>query len=346
MSSSSNNNGALLGIFLVLFAACGFVRVYGASISCTFKSSPCFLRRMRCPSECPTTSNSNPKSKVCHVNCNSPVCKPECKHPKPNCNAPGAACHDPRFIGGDGIVFYFHGKSNEHFSLVSDRNIQINGRFIGLRPAGRTRDFTWIQALGLLFGSDQSFSVEARRAASWDPETDHLRFSYDGADLAIPEGHLSAWVSTDGSIRVERSSDKNSVTVTVRSVAEISVNAVPVTREDDQIHSYRLPADDCFAHLEVQFRFSRLSPDVDGVLGRTYRPDFENPARPGVAMPVVGGEDKFRTTSLLSADCATCIFSTHPAAVGQPGSSTTDYSSSLLDCTSSATSGNGIVCRR
>lgn len=63
---------------------------------------------------------------------------------KPNCNARGAACLDPRFIGGDGIVFYFHGKSNEHFSLVSDLNMQINARFIGLRPAGRTRDYTWI----------------------------------------------------------------------------------------------------------------------------------------------------------------------------------------------------------
>lgn len=29
---------------------------------------------------------------------------------KPNCNAPGSGCYDPRFIGGDGRVFYFHGK--------------------------------------------------------------------------------------------------------------------------------------------------------------------------------------------------------------------------------------------
>ncbi|KAL6350421.1 hypothetical protein AAG906_004372 [Vitis piasezkii] len=44
--------------------------------------------------------------------------------PKPACNGVGAACFDPRFIGGDGIVFYFHGKSNQHFSLVSDVNLQ------------------------------------------------------------------------------------------------------------------------------------------------------------------------------------------------------------------------------
>jgi len=87
------------------------------------------------------------------------------------------------------------------------------------------------------------------------------------------------------------------------------VNVVPVTKEDDAVHNYQVPEDDCFAHLEVQFRFFGLSPKVDGVLGRTYREDFENPAKVGVAMPVVGGEDKYRTTSLLSPNCASCVFS-------------------------------------
>lgn len=110
----------------------------------------------------------------------------------PNCYRPGSACHDPRFIGGDGIVFYFHGKSNEHFSLVSDPNFQINARFTGHRPAGRSRDFTWIQALGFLFKSHK-FSLEATKVATWDDEIDHLRFSFDGQDLVIPEEILSTW---------------------------------------------------------------------------------------------------------------------------------------------------------
>ncbi|KAH0993973.1 hypothetical protein GBA52_005456 [Prunus armeniaca] len=94
---------------------------------------------------------------------------------KPNCNSPGSACYDPRFIGGDGIVFYFHGKNNQQFSLVSDRNLQINGRFSGHRPADRTRDYTWIQALGMLFSS-HSFSVEATKVGTWDNQIDHLQW--------------------------------------------------------------------------------------------------------------------------------------------------------------------------
>lgn len=262
--------------------------------------------------------------------------------PKPNCNSPGAACGDPRFIGGDGIVFYFHGRRDQHFALVSDPNLQINSRFIGHRPEGRARDYTWMQALGFLFDS-HTFSLEANRVAKWDNETDHLKFTYNGEHITIPEGYLSTWKSPESSITVKRISSKNTVMVSIPDVAEVSVNVVPVTKEDDRIHNYQIPSDDCFAHLEVQFRFYGLSKDVEGVIGRTYQPDFENPAKPGVAMPVVGGEEKYKTTSLLSGKCGSCIFS--PAGIiNQMDVSLVDYGS--LDCSGSATSGNGIVCRK
>ncbi|XP_021287613.1 uncharacterized protein LOC110419060 [Herrania umbratica] len=310
--------------------------------TCFSPRSRCFRRTMRCPAQCPSTRLSNPGAKVCYFNCDSPICQAECKNRKPNCNAPGAACLDPRFIGGDGIVFYFHGKSNEHFSLVSDLNLQINARFIGLRPAGRTRDYTWIQALGVLFGT-QTFSLEAKHTATWDEEFDHLKFSYNGKDIVIPDGHLSSWQSPEGDLTVERTSEKNSVLVTLPEIAEISVHVVPVTKEDDRIHNYQIPSNNSFAHLEVQFKFSGLSSNVEGVLGRTYQPDFVNPAKPGVAMPVVGGEDNYRTSSLLSEECKTCIFS--PAGfLDQTDSLLMDFDT--LDCTSGVSSGSGIVCRR
>lgn len=333
-------NGLFITLLLFLFAAAAHAKV--STLTCTSLRSPCFRKKMECPAECSSPSATDPKAKICYVNCNSPVCKTECKRRKPNCNAPGAGCYDPRFIGGDGIVFYFHGKSNEHFSLVSDLNLQINARFIGLRPAGRTRDFTWIQALGVLFDSN-TFSLEATPAATWDDEVDRLKFSYNGDQLNLPEGLLSVWEGPENGIRVERTSNKNSVLVTLPEVAEISVNVIPVTKEDDRIHNYQIPSDDCFAHLEVQFKFFGLSSKVEGVLGRTYQPDFQNPAKPGVAMPIVGGEDRYRTTSLLSADCSSCIFS--PAAVSdQKDSMVMQYN--MLDCTGGATSGNGIVCRK
>lgn len=203
-------------------------------------------------------------------------------------------------------MFYFHGKSNEHFSLVSDLNLQINARFIGLRPAGRPRDYTWIQALGILFDM-HAFSVEATKAESWDDEVDHLKFYYNGKELGLPEGYPSIWESSESGIKVERTSD------------------------------------DCFAHLDVQFRFYGLSTKVEGVLGRTYQPDFKNPAKPGVAVPVVGGEKMYRTSTLLSSKCNSCIFS--PAGVSEESDPLVmDYGT--LDCTGGSSGGHGIICRK
>ncbi|CAN1239073.1 hypothetical protein LINGRAPRIM_LOCUS2263 [Linum grandiflorum] len=229
---------------------------------------------------------------------------------KPNCNAPGSACYDPRFVGGDGVVFYFHGKTNEVFSLVSDPNFQINGRFIGHR----------------------------------DSNVEHLKFAYNSQDLSIAQGSLSSWYSGESKdIKVERVSNKNSVIITLKDKAEILVNVVPVTKEDDRVHKYQVPQDDCFVHLEVQFRFFDLSPKVDGVLGRTYQPDFENSAaKPGVAMPVMGGEEKYRTSDLLSTECGSCIFSSSEETTQR--NNVIDFPT--LDCTRGSAAGYGIVCRK
>ncbi|KAF7121216.1 hypothetical protein RHSIM_Rhsim13G0174600 [Rhododendron simsii] len=114
-------------------------------------------------------------------------------------------------------------------------------------------------------------------------------------------------------------------------------------RIENETHDYQIPSNDCFAHLEVQLKFiGGLSPEVNEVLGRTYWLDFENPAKPGVAMAAVGGEDKYRTTSILSADCGNCVFSNGEFVRGER-SMGVEYGSSL-DCTSGIGGGSGIVC--
>ncbi|OIW20012.1 hypothetical protein TanjilG_31930 [Lupinus angustifolius] len=337
ISKSSSMNLVILLVFVsgLVQAKAYYYR------QCSTKGTRCNGQYIQCPSECPSSESNDPKAKVCLIDCDKPTCSAVCRHRKPNCNAPGSGCFDPRFIGGDGRVFYFHGKSNEHFSLVSDSDLQINARFIGHRPAGRTRDYTWIQALGFLFKS-QTFSVEATKTAQWNDQVDHLKFTYNGNELVLHESSPSTWYSPKRDVKVERVASKNSVMVTIEDVAEILVNVVPVTKEDDTIHNYQVPSDDCFAHLEVQFRFFALSPKVDGVLGRTYRLDFENPAKPGVAMPVVGGEDKYKTTSLLSSNCGSCVFSQESSSE-KKNIKVAEFVT--LDCTKFS-NGMGIVCKK
>ncbi|CDY67143.1 BnaA02g35500D [Brassica napus] len=285
-----------------LVAATCFLQARAAGVYCSNPYSKCYRKYIECPEECPSTTAMNSKYKVCYADCDKRPCTSQCRMRKPNCNRPGSACYDPRFIGGDGIVFYFHGKSNEEFSLIN-----------------------------------------AAKTATWDNEVDHLKFTFDGQDLSVPEETLATWYSPNKDIKIERVTMRNSAIVTIKDKAEIMVNVVPVTKEDDRIHSYKVPSDDCFAHLEAQFKFFNLSPKVDGILGRTYKPDFQNPAKPGVAMPVVGGEDSFKTSSLLSNDCKTCIFSESHTEI-ESVKSEIEYAA--LDCTRGASSGYGIVCRK
>lgn len=125
---------------------------------------------------------------------------------------------------------------------------------------------------------------------------------------------------------------------------EISVNVVPVSKEDDRVHNYEIPSDDCFAHLEVQFKFFALSEKVEGVLGQTYRPELQSPVKRGVPMPVMGGEDKFKTSSLVSANCKYCIFKGDELH-GETKSLVLDPEM-IVDCSSRTSYGRGFVCRR
>ncbi|CAK9136415.1 unnamed protein product [Ilex paraguariensis] len=265
-----------------------------------------------------------------------------CKARKPNGDGIGAACYDPRFVGGDGVMFYIHGKTNEHVSLVSDLNLQINARFIGRRPQGRSRDNTWIQALALMFDS-HTFTLAAKNVAKWNSEVDQLFLSYNEVPVFISQGHLSTWTAPGGGLVVERTAKCNSVTVTLPGVVEMAVNVVPITKEDDRIHNYQIPSDDCFAHLEVQFKFFHLSEKVEGVLGQTYRSDFLNPVKRGVPMPIMGGEDQYMTSSLVEADCKRCIFTIDHAVQGVSKPLVLDPDMTV-DCTSKMSNGRGFVC--
>ncbi|RLN30409.1 vegetative cell wall protein gp1-like [Panicum miliaceum] len=185
------------------------------------------------PATCPKRCKQS-----CHMDCET--CKPIC-----DCNLPGAVCEDPRFIGGDGNTFYFHGRRGRDFCLLSDADLHINAHFIGSHVPGARRDPTWVQAIAVQF-SRHRLHVGARRTAAWDDEADRL------------------------ARRRERQA-ANGILVELAGVFKITANAVPVTQEDSRVHNYELCDGDCLAHLDLAFRFYSLTDDVHGVLGQTYR---------------------------------------------------------------------------
>ncbi|KAJ6691577.1 ROOT CAP DOMAIN-CONTAINING PROTEIN [Salix purpurea] len=120
----------------------------------------------------------------------------------------------------------------------------------------------------------------------------------------------SEWRSAgeERQVVVERTDGANAVRVTVAGLVDMDVRVRPIGKHENKVHNYQLPDNDAFAHLETQFRFKNLTDLVEGVLGKTYRPGYVSPVKIGVPMPVMGGEDKYQTPSLLSPLCRLCRF--------------------------------------
>ncbi|XP_042381787.1 uncharacterized protein LOC121974689 [Zingiber officinale] len=287
----------------------------------------CHYQIIDCPAQCPQRKpRRNRRVKGCFADCSS-RCETTCRRRLPNCRGYGSVCYDPRFVGGDGQMFYFHGAKGGNFSLVSDEQFQINAHFIGWRPEGRSRDFTWVQSLAVIFDS-HVLVVAAKPVAKWDDRLDALAVLWDGEEVDLPADGDAEWrralPESNGEeideiievgqreVVVERTADRNSAKVTVSGLVEMDVKVVPITAEEDRAHNYLLPPGDAFAHLEMQFQFKRLTEKVEGVLGQTYRPGYVSPVKKGVAMPMMGGEDKYQLPSFLSTTCAKCIY--RPAA--------------------------------
>ncbi|VVB16739.1 unnamed protein product [Arabis nemorensis] len=270
----------------------------------------CYYRTLVCPGECPKRRPmTNRNTKGCFIDCTS-KCEATCKWRKPNCNGYGSLCYDPRFVGGDGVMFYFHGSKGGNFAIVSDENLQINAHFIGTRPVGRTRDFTWVQALNVMF-ENHKLVITANRVSQWDEKDDAFTLRFDDELITLPEDEQSEWKAISGRNReiiIERTDERNSVRVLVSGLVQMDIKVRPIGKEEDRVHNYQLPQNDAFAHLETQFKFLDLTEFVEGVLGKTYRPDYVSSAKTGVPMPVMGGEDKYQTPSLFSPTCRLCRF--------------------------------------
>ena len=72
--------------------------------------------------------------------------------------------------------------------------------------------------------------------------------------------------------------------------------------------TYDVTEEDCFAHLELNFKIQSLSNTVDGVLGQTYQLSCQSRVKMAVAMPIMGGAEKFATSHLFAIDCTVSKF--------------------------------------
>ncbi|KAK4340210.1 hypothetical protein RND71_041672 [Anisodus tanguticus] len=296
------------------------------TVKCKNKNYPkCYNQVHTCPSSCPGT---------CQVDCVS--CKPVC-----SCDKPGAVCQDPRFIGADGITFYFHGKKDKDFCLVSDSNLHINGHFIGKRNEKMKRDFTWVQAIGILYGTHK-ISIGAQKTATWDDAIDRLSLNFDGETIVLRNNEGERWMSKSGpTTYITRTSKTNEIVIEIENIFKITAKVVPITEKESRVHNYGITQDDCFAHLELGFKFLSLSDGVSGVLGQTYRRNYVSKVKMGALMPVMGGDKEFSASGLFNVDCFVAKFQ----AVNENVSLLNNLELPSLKC-NSGIHGHGVVCKR
>jgi hypothetical protein len=225
------------------------------------------------------------------------------------CDLTGTECYDPRFVGGDGNKFLFHGRRDADFCLLSDANLHINAHFIGKRNAKAARDFTWVQALGIRFGGHRLY-VGVRRTVTWDAAVDRLAITFDGVPVTLDAVEGSSWSPASApALSVFRTGAANGVVVRLDGRFRVVANAVPVTEEDSRIHGYGLTPDDSLAHLNVAFKFYAISAGVHGVLGQTYRPDYVSAGvDSGAKIPVMGGAASYQVSDIFATDCEVARF--------------------------------------
>ncbi|XP_028759377.1 uncharacterized protein LOC114718266 [Neltuma alba] len=325
----------LLGIIMVLVVAeaktpPGIAKNPSHATCKIKKYKHCYNLVHVCPKFCPNG---------CTVECAS--CKPIC-----TCDKPGAVCQDPRFVGGDGITFYFHGKKDGNFCLVSDPNIHINAHFIGRRNPNMNRDFTWVQSIAILFNNHQIF-IGAQKTATWNDYIDRLALNFDGEPLALQQSEGAIWKSnTSPRVVITRAAETNYVTVEIEGRARITAKVVPITEEDSRIHNYGITKEDCFAHLDLGFKLMSLSDQVSGVLGQTYRPDYVSRVNIKAKMPIMGGDKEFKTTSLFVPDCSVSRFAgTDDGLFIRSEANMEGSELPGLSC-ASGIDGQGVVCKR
>jgi hypothetical protein len=221
---------------------------------------------------------------------------------------PGVSCGDPRFTGGDGNNFYFHGKKDQDFCIVSDANLHINAHFIGKRNPAVSRDFTWIQALGIRV-ADHRLYMGAQKTVKWNNDVDRLELAFDGAPIDIKADTGAVWESTAmPGLTITRTAATNGIRVQFKGFFDIMANVVPVSDRDSRIHNYGVTKDDSLSHFDLGFKFYDLTDNVHGVLGQTYRTDYVNQLSVSSKIPVMGGASKYVSSDIFAIDCAVARF--------------------------------------
>ncbi|KAK6936195.1 hypothetical protein RJ641_033225 [Dillenia turbinata] len=102
---------------------------------------------------------------------------------------------------------------------------------------------------------------------------DRLALTIDGEPIWIPEDEGATWQSSSvRRVTITRSTETNAVMIEAEGNFKIKAMVVPITQKGSEIHNYGI-TEDCFAHLDLSFKFYSLSGEVNG--SSLFATDYE-----------------------------------------------------------------------
>ncbi|GJP32902.1 hypothetical protein CLOM_g17487 [Closterium sp. NIES-68] len=192
---------------------------------------------------------------------------------------PANGTGDPHFVGADSSRFDFSGRPGEDYALISDAHVAVQAHFDGRwgKWEGRNKALTWMRQISILWGH-HTIVFEARTGWAADYRTGYLqRLVVDSEEvkLGVPGSHLESASFFDGQVDIKWAAAKKVLGDDLVDEYEVRIGDILALRLTlrPEIAMLRTE-DDGLVHFTVDVMSAKLSPNVHGVLGQTYRPDF------------------------------------------------------------------------
>ena len=255
------------------------------------------------------------------------------------CNGNPGVVNDPHFVGAQGTKFDFNGEAGQSVCLVTDDRLHVNALLGGYEGAPIATGFdnsqktlrTWIQEVGITFkaedGSQHTVQMAARRGKQQTRGAEGFlsQLIFDGEAITAPQ---EVGVSAEGAgvtLTLKESVKKgpydvDTFTLAIPGVADMTVRMRVA-------HPLLQTPEEAYAHFNLHFDDLKVTPNVHGVLGQTFRQTRTQAQRAmefGLLSkllrgPIVadgpsglgfldGKPSDYKSSSLLATDCSFSAF--------------------------------------